>query len=169
VTAFVVDTNVLVTANKKAEQASPRCVITCVEQLELIEEHGSIAVDDRWLILNEYMKNASSTGQPGAGDRFLRWVLSSRSNEAIVEWVHITPRGGSGEDFEEFPADPDLATFDPSDRKFVAVALASKHQPPILNATDSDWWSPRVEAALKRHGVEVIDLCPDMKAAHRSA
>ncbi|HSU82609.1 MAG TPA: hypothetical protein VLR69_09330, partial [Thermoanaerobaculia bacterium] len=56
--------------------------------------------------------------------------------------------------------DPDLAAFDPSDRKFVAVAVASGEQPEILNASDTDWWHHR--EALSRHGVEVRFLCPQL-------
>ena len=168
-TATVVDTNVLVAANQKTEQASPTCVLACIERLEAIQESGSIVIDEGWLILNEYMAYASPKGQPGAGDRFLRWLHLNRGNDNLVEWVHITPIPGTDGNFEEFPTDPDLAAFHRKDRKFVAVALASKHQPPILNATDSDWWPAKIKAALKRHGVEVINLCPDMQAAYRPA
>jgi hypothetical protein len=41
--------------------------------------------------------------------------------------------------FEQFPDVPELAGFDPSDRKCVAVAFASQHRPEILNAIDTDW------------------------------
>jgi hypothetical protein len=70
--------------------------------------------------------------------------------------VEIRPRG-SGGDCEEFPDDPELVRFDRSDRKFVAVALASRLDPSVLNATDTDWWHYR--ECLKRHGVRVVFLC----------
>lgn len=69
----------------------------------------------------------------------------------------------SGESFAEFPADANLAGFDRADRKFVAVALASGDSPPIVNATDSDWWLFR--EALQRHGVQVEFLCPELMQA----
>jgi hypothetical protein len=58
-----------------------------------------------------------------------------------------------------FPDDPDLAQFDPSDRKFVAVAAAHPERPPILQAADSKWlaW----EKPLRRHDITVEFLCPD--------
>jgi hypothetical protein len=75
--------------------------------------------------------------------------------------VHITPRDRQQDEhnFEEFLLDPSLATFDPSDRKFVAVAVAHPEHPPILNATDSDWWDYR--EALAHHSVRVEFVCPD--------
>ena len=58
-----------------------------------------------------------------------------------------------------FPEAEDVATFDRSDRKFVAVALVHGGQPPIYNAVDSDW-SEHAQA-LARHGVRVEELCLD--------
>lgn len=62
-------------------------------------------------------------------------------------------------DFEEFPTDPRLASFDASDRKFVAVAIKAGSKPPVLNAVDSDWWNHL--SVLREHGVKVEFLCPD--------
>ena len=61
--------------------------------------------------------------------------------------------------FESFPNNRGLSTFDPSDRKFVAVANAHPNKPPILQAADSKWldW----EAPLAAHGLRVDFLCPD--------
>jgi len=53
-----------------------------------------------------------------------------------------------------------LARFDRSDRKFVAVALASQLNPNVLNATDTDWWHYR--ECLAKHGVRVVFLCSDL-------
>jgi len=70
----------------------------------------------------------------------------------------VTPRTNDGSDFEEFPADPRLRGFDKDDRKYVAVALSSHRNPPVLNAVDSDWWDYR--QALESHGVRIVFLCP---------
>lgn len=155
--AFVVDTNVAVVANGRSEQASPGCVLTCVESLESIKNDGIVVLDDGMRILHEYMKNLNMSGQPGVGDAFMKWVWSIQAVDDRCERVTIHQRPEDDQDFEEFPRDPDLATFDRSDRKFVAVALASQRTPTILNAVDPDWWSHH--RALHKNGVRVKFLC----------
>ncbi len=76
----------------------------------------------------------------------------------ICEKVEITP--SEDRKFEEFPDDISLASFDKSDRKFVAVAVKSKYSPKIVNATDSDWFN--FEDAFKKHGIEILQLCPNL-------
>jgi hypothetical protein len=157
--AVVVDTNVAVVANGRAEQARPDCVLRCVEALRNVTERKVLLLDDGMLILREYMDNLSMSGQPGLGDAFLKWVWTNQANSKRCKAVPLTPRGTGDDDFEEFPDDPDLAGFDRADRKFAAVARVSPGKPPVLNAVDSDW---RIfQAPLRRHGVRVRQLCPD--------
>jgi hypothetical protein len=85
----------------------------------------------------------------------------NQANPVCCEQVHLTPIADPTREFVEFPLDPNLAGFDPADRKWVAVARSSQHQPPILNAVDSDWWNHR--AALITHGVHVDCLCPHLQ------
>ena len=47
--------------------------------------------------------------------------------------------------------------FDPSDRKFLAVAVVAKAV--VLNATDSDWDEHAV--LMEELGVKVSQLCPE--------
>ena len=157
-TAFVVDTNVPVVANGRSEQADPDCVLACVDALASIVDGGIIVLDDAMLILSEYLNNLQLRGQPGPGDAFLKWLWSVQADPRHCERVRVTPRQGVEDDFEEFPNVPELEDFDRSDRKFVAVALASRHKPPILNAVDSDWW--RFVQPLRRHGIRIRNLCP---------
>jgi hypothetical protein len=103
------------------------------------------------------MKNCSLGGQPGFGDKFLKWVFYHQASPDHCELVEIHPRDGSEDDFVEFPDDPALARFDRSDRKFAAVARASQYNPAVLNATDSHWWIHR--DALGRHGIVIEFLC----------
>lgn len=161
--AFVVDTNVPVVANGRAEQASPRCVFACVRALEGAYRDGVIVLDDGGRVLREYVKNLSRSGQPGAGDFFMKWVWQNQAVRERCEQVTITPRASDPEDYEEFPRDAALVGFDRSDRKFVAVALASSRRPTVLNAVDSDWWD--FGAALAQHGVRINNLCPDQRSA----
>jgi hypothetical protein len=156
--AYVVDTNVGVVANNGSKDVTPRCVEACVEMLLRVQSSSRLVIDDKNRIVTEYMRHLSPKGQPGAGDAFMRWIWNNQFNEAHCLRITITPRLSShGEDFEEFPDDPDLAQFDHSDRKFAAVAKALVA--PVLNATDSDWWNFR--EPLSRHSIEVKFICPE--------
>jgi hypothetical protein len=152
VTASVVDVNVPIVANGQSPQADLPCVSACVDALAEIVGHGMIVLDDGRQILSEYQHYLSPAGQPGLGDAFMQWVWEHQAVENRCEQVSSA----------EFPQDPELRTFDPSDRKYVAAALASHNQPEILNAVDPDWWQHR--AALARNGVRVRFLCPQHMA-----
>lgn len=159
--AVVIETNVIAVANDMAEQAGPGCVIACLDALEAARKNV-IVIDSGGLCLDEYFRYADRSGQPKAGDAFARW-LCERHYMEHCEQVDITPKAGSVTDFEEFPDDPDLGGFDPSDRKFVAIAKASKHDPTILNAADTDWWHHR--EPLERNGIKIKFLCPELMKA----
>ena len=128
-----------------------------MRHLEGIKAASKIVLDDGYRILSEYQDHLRSEGQPGEGDAFLKWVLTNQANPQVCDQVHINPTE-DGNNFAEFPDDPDLRGFDRSDRKFVAAALAHPDSPPILNAVDSGWWLFR--DALTRNGVQVEFLCP---------
>ncbi len=153
------DTNVAVVANGKAPQAGNQCVETCVTTLIALRDHHRVLLDEQGLILDEYRRHLSPSGQPGPGDAFFKWLWDNQGHLDHCRQIPITPVRGTRV-FEEFPDDPELARFDREDRKFVAVVIASEEQPPILNASDTDWWDHR--EALKRHGVEIRFLCPEL-------
>ena len=155
--SFVVDTNVAVVASLRSPQAEPSCVLACVDALEQVKNNGRIVLDDQNRILSEYRRNLRPSGQPGFGDAFFKWVWQNQWTAERCERVEIQPRGNAGEDYEEFPNDPSLRGFDPSDKKFVAVALGSKNHPKVLNAVDPDWWEYR--EALEDRGVRIKFLC----------
>lgn len=156
--AFVVDTNVPVVANGRSRQADPDCVIACIDALSEVRNKGMIVLDDAMRILDEYMRHLRLSGQPGPGDLFMKWVWSVQADARHCEQVHLTLVGHSADTFAEFPTDAEMADFDRSDRKFVAVARASSRRPDVLNAVDSDW--ARVCTVLTRHGINVRFLCP---------
>ena len=161
----IVDTNVVVVANGRSEQASSDCVETCGERLEkIMRGEEKLALDNRWIILREYMQNLRSNGAD-VGDRFLGWILANKDYRCDL--VAITPIDGSNNAFEEFPDDPALAGFDPADRKFIAVACAHSAKPPILQAVDSKWLD--FHDAFRRNGVTVEFICEDdIQRLHRS-
>ncbi len=161
----VVDTNVAKVANGREEspQATPNCVNTCIGKLEkIMRGEETLVLDDRWIILAEYIGNLRSSGKPGTGDRFLRWVLINKDKRCHL--VSITTVNGLENEFKEFPDDKALNGFHSKDRKFVAVALAHAEKPPILQATDTQWWEFR--HVLRENGVTVKFICED--DIHRS-
>ena len=157
----VVDTNVPMTANGHANQASMTCVKECVSRLDALQHSGQIILDTDWQVLREYQANLNSIGQPGAGDRFLRWVLQNFKNSSHCALYTIHPDPERQNNWREFPIDPELARFDPSDRKFAALAAVSGA--PVWNAVDLDWWDFR--EAFQRHGIQIDFLCPEFLTA----
>ena len=160
----VVDTNVAVVANRDSQQASPNCEKACIDRLErIIRGEDKLVLDDQWEILDEYIRNLRPSGEPGAGDRFLLWVL--RNQYGRCDLVPITPINNSETEFQEFPTDPALNGFDRDDRKFIAVARVHSASPPILQAVDSQWWGFR--NALRQNGVTVEFICEaDIQQLH---
>ncbi|EIC22815.1 hypothetical protein [Thiorhodovibrio frisius] len=157
----LVDTNVPKMANL-ATQANPEsdvsdaCVLACVEAIEHAIKKRGLIIDTGDEIFDEYRKHLSMKGQPGVGDRFMKWVHDNRWSLPEAQRVTITRNGDS---YDEFPAHDDLNNFDRSDRKFVAVANAHVEKPPILQATDSKWWGWK--DALAEVGITVQFLCPE--------
>lgn len=159
----VVDTNVPLTANGRATHADLDCQMACLEKLMDIQHQGRVLVDASGFIFEEYSRNLSHRGQPGAGDAFFKWLWNNQGQPALCTQVPVEPEDEAGQAFSNFPADPEWQRFDRSDRKFVAVALASAENPPIVNATDTDWWDFR--EALNRHGIQIEFLCPQLMGA----
>ena len=155
---MVLDTNVAKVANGQTEQVDQGCIVTCLKELAAIRSHCHLLLDDRGLILQEYLRQKPHGFPQGAGDAFLVWVYDNQANPSHVRSIPVTPLDDDPRGFTEFPHDKELSKFDREDRKFVAVALASGENPPILNATDSDWIIHRV--ALERNGIHVKCLCP---------
>ncbi len=158
---FVVDTGVLLTANKRAE-VSLECVHECGKALNHIMVNGHIFLDTGWRIIKEYGNKLVPNGDdPGVGNEFLEWVLTNRSNPNRCTCVPITPSADDRYNFDEFPTHHELRNFDPSDRKFVAVSAShgQRHgeSPPILHAVDSKWWGWK--DALDDCGIHVEFLC----------
>jgi hypothetical protein len=151
----VIDSNVLIAANGKSDQANSACVENCIDVLMEVTENSSLALDDAGEIVTEYRRYGSYSGQPGVGDRFFLWV--HQNQHRACHRVPLTPHEDRG--YEEFPDTEDLKSFDRSDRKFVATALACTPPATIYNAVDSDWSHHALPLAAA--GVKVKELCPD--------
>ena len=151
-TAFVVDTNVAIVANGHDTHANEQCRLTCVETLERLTTNEKIAMDDKGAILEEYARHLSYSGMPGVGDKFFKHIVDTHYKGTRVHTVTVTPCEDVRRGFEELPEN----TFDPSDRKFLAVAVVACAF--VLNATDSDWHEQ--SALMERLEVDVRQLCP---------
>jgi hypothetical protein len=154
---FVVDTNVIMVAGGRHPDVSPACVSSCAIKLAGIMENGRVAIDEGFEILGEYLNRSDPKRPKGPGDAFVKWVLRNRTNSTRCDLVRLD-RGEDGE-YLAFPRHPQLADFDPSDKKFVTVSAAHVDHPPLLEAADSKWldWAP----ALLENGIRVDFLCPD--------
>jgi len=142
----IIDTNVLITANKavKCEPDDdilnyPKLIETCIISLLAVKNSKNsfvtLDIDDE--IFTEYKKHLNFSGQPGVGDFFFKWLHDHRwgfpSTERIA--LHKTEDG-----YEEFPLLMKPLAIDRSDMKFFAVSNGHPDKPPILEATDSKWW-----------------------------
>ena len=151
--AFVVDTNVAIVANGGSKTSADKlCQLTCVNRLEQLVRHETIAVDEIGLIIDEYARHLSWAGQPGVGDMFFKHLFDSQYIPDRVRRVAVTPSDDDLREFKELPEND----FDRSDQKFLAVAVVSGAA--VLNAIDSDW--EEHAELMNKLGVEVDQLCP---------
>lgn len=155
----VVDTGVWVVSDG-SEDLDLRCVEACVEFLATLDVNGRnrLVVDGDYRIFGEYRRNI----RPGG---FAEAVLNTIQQLGTYDFVFITqtdrdyPRDGrAGEWFAQIPKGAGLEELDPSDRKFMAVALGHPARPPIVYSVDIHDWKT-VESAAAEQGVELEPLC----------
>lgn len=152
-----VDTNVPIVANGRPDPTdcsappSIECRLKAVARLRELLARGTILLDLAGEMQKEYRRHLHPSGQPGVGDRFYLEIINSLPGR--VERVDL-PLLVSGE-YVDFPADPDLADFDRSDRKF--AALSCRERVPVVTATDRDWLDHR--SALEANGVQIAFVC----------
>lgn len=152
----VVDTNVPIIANGRPDPNDVRvpvieCRIAAVRFLQELVSKGRLVLDSAGEMQAEYRPYFSPAGQPGVGDRFYQIVLHSAPH--LVERVDL-PKRPDGE-YAALPQSLVDVGFDPSDRKF--AAMARQEGIPVYNSTDSDWIE--ADAALVAEAIEVRHLC----------
>ncbi len=111
-----------------------------------------MVLDDQGQIMQEYRKHLRFSGAPGVGDAFFKYLFDHQYKNRKVKRVTVTPSEDERKKFEERPANE----LDPSDRKFLAVAVVSRAT--IVNATDSDW--SEQQTLTECLDVTVEQLCP---------
>ena len=156
-TRYVVDTNVGIVAHEKSPDIDAQCISNCIEFLEAILAHEVVIVDDKYLILDEYYSVIQRLkGAPGIFHIFFKYINTYMFHGDRVRQASITPVRDESRGFKQLPENE----LDPSDRKFLAVAVVAEAE--IVNATDSDWSE---QAELTRNlGVSVRQLCPQHAA-----
>jgi hypothetical protein len=158
-TEVIVDTNVAVVANQQNGGVVTSCIDACTIFITMARGQHIVLIDDADAILQEYAKALQKSRPYGLGALFLQHVYQHQYNPARVRRVALATNAGG--QFADFPNDPALANFDPSDRKF--AALARKAGVPVTNATDSDWVDSI--AALNAQGIAVDFLCGQNKTS----
>lgn len=152
----VVDTNVPIVANGRPnpdnqQNPSVTCREAAIRFLQSVLESGTVLLDFAGEIQAEYHRYLHTHGQPGVGDLFYQMVIQSAPKK--VRRIDL-PRRGDGE-YRDLPQSLIDVGFDPSDRKF--AALARKEVAPVINATDSDWLDSL--EILRESGIRVIFVC----------
>ncbi len=152
---FVVDTNVPLIARGKSHMSTD-CELVCARFIELfLRGRRILVIDDDFELIGEYMDQISTSGPANYDNRFLKWLFENQGNPHRVKQLKINlPDSGSNE--ENLTGLLNI-NIDPSDLKFIAVAIANFGRAPIAEASDSKWigW----EEALNELGIKVLFLC----------
>lgn len=154
---YIVDANVPWLAGTPIDQIQDDqldCALKCtkfIRNLLSSTSKAKIVLDTDWKILKEYESAFKYSGtQPGLATRFYEWACQCyRSSLDDCIKLHET----EPDMFEEYPKDELLATFDPPDRKYIALANAHPDKPPIVEGSDCKWWG--IKNALNKNGIRV--------------
>lgn len=133
------------------------CRIATVDFLRKLLDTGTVLLDLEGQIQDEYRRYLRPSGQPGVGDRFYQVVL--HSSPRLVERVEL-PRRPDGE-YANLPQSLIDQKFDPSDRKF--AALARREKVPVFHATDRGWINHAKTLAAEKIQVEHLCGCDNEK------
>ncbi|MDQ7026927.1 MAG: hypothetical protein Q9P01_00950 [Anaerolineae bacterium] len=153
----VVDTNVWASVDKipPKDQIEADCIKACIEWFQAFrqgEDEYKIAVDMAFKILTEYHGQIK---KGGLAERYLNDILSQPMTRIVFTEVEYDENGHA--------ILLDNIMDDPSDRKFIAVALHFEPPALIINATDTDWEKSRDK--LEDANITIQELCPDYIAA----
>lgn len=144
--ANVVDSNVWAIMDNPEEKA---CSLACVEWGSSFSKGDEqLAVDKTWKIITEYR---ATIKKGGLAERYLNEFFAHPWDRIVFVSIEFDRDGHA-------VTDANLIS-DPSDRKFVAVALHFNPPALIINATDTDWEKDR--DTLTAAGIRVQELCPD--------
>jgi hypothetical protein len=143
-TDYVVDTNVWIWVETDFSEVNTKAELECIENCakwfdDFSENEHRLVVDVDHRILTEYYTYARQGSRTRRLLNHFKTEPRSRLVEVSVSW--------DKHKYAKVP--PPLEVIDPSDRKFVAVALAHDPRPTIVAATDRGWakWRQELETA----------------------
>jgi predicted nucleic acid-binding protein len=154
---FIIDTNVFIAANSKADHLSESEIDMCKEFVASLFSDTIISLDEQGEIFHEYFNYMSYSGQPGIGDTYVKFLWDRQSNRKYCEKVDV--RKDEKGFYKQLRKKKALQKFDLNDQKFIAVCVGSKNNPVICNATDSDWENNKT--LLSEHNIRVLEILQD--------
>ena len=152
-TKIILDTNVptmAAIAPNKCSSDKLEIQKKCIDYIyNLTKGKTKLVLDMGYEIFNEYINNVEKN--TNIGDIFLKWLYSYIAKIDMSNFLMLEK--DDNKEFVSFPINEDTKNFDPSDRKFVALANIHPEKPPIIEGTDAKWWGYK-EAFLK-YGIKI--------------
>ena len=149
---IVVDTNVWAMADRLIVEGLPKeeenCIRACRDWLErFVRSEDRLIVDWTYRIILEYRRNISDGG---FAEQELNKLETQSGKRFVGQQIEFDDHGHA-------ILPPQIAFHDPTDRKFIALAMQFNPYAPIYNATDTDWTKEK----LAERGFAIYELCPD--------
>lgn len=166
----IIDTNVPLTAAGSNPEASADCALICEELVNrVIKGEIAVVIDEDENVIAEYRQNMYPDPKGTRAGQFLMHLLANRLRPSRVRGV-VLDYDAKGH-YMDYPDKNDswnsddvrCKTFDPDDKKWVALAVRFKKETgsdaPIVNAADRCWLA--FETHLKEADVTLETLCRD--------
>ncbi len=139
----IIDANVMILAGTPVRSIPNDmlyCYEKCVDYIEqFMDDNNGVFLDAQGEILKEYENSFRNNEYPNMSTEFLKWALVHAEFVALNE---IEPNV-----YIPYPDNAKLKGFDPSDRKYIALAYKHPQKPDIIEGTDSKWWGIKQELA----------------------
>ena len=151
---IVVDANVWIVADRQVggsiSKEEENCIKTCRDWLQRFATGvDRLLVDWEYQIISEYRRNLRKGG-------FAVALLNQLESQSYYRFSRVRIET-DGDGHAILPLD--ISVGDPSDRKYVAVAIHRRPFAPIHVATDRGW--VRDKPGLTDYGIIIEELCPD--------
>ena len=155
---YIIDTN-LIYLSKTPVADIPKEMLECARKCSIFlegflkEKDPKIVLDKNLLIYKEYRQAYESlkNSAPNVATIFCDWFFKYLQKIPQNDFIFLkTDASGN---FVDYPSSQSFDKFDPSDRKFIALANAHHEHPPIVEASDCKWWG--IKDDLKAIGLEV--------------